>query len=128
MKKITTIACALLICMSGYCAKTAGGKQIKSVIEYKVEGSKKTKDKETKYDAKGNKTEVIDYKAGKVKETVKYTYNAEGKCIEEKHYDEANKLGKTVKIEYNEFGKKKSEKNFEGGKLKSEHVFEYITE
>lgn len=130
MKKYIAIICAMLmVSFSGYCAKTVNGKKIKEVKEYKIDGGKKILDRTAKYDAAGNKTEEIDYKNGAKKSRTVFTYNNDGKCIEEKHYDENNKLEKTVKIEYNESGKKKSEKSFlPNGKLKSEHTFEYVTE
>lgn len=130
MSKHLFIALALLssIGSNAFAAKTIDGKQITEIKEWIVNGSKKTIDEVTKYDEKGNKIEVVNYKDGEMKERTTYKYNANGKCIEEAHYDKFNKLEKTVKIEYNANGKKSSEKTFQSnGKLKSEHVFEYIT-
>ncbi len=130
MSKHLFIALALLssIGSNAFAAKTIDGKQITEIKEWIVNGSKKTIDEVTKYDEKGNKIEVVNYKDGEMKERTTYKYNANGKCIEEVHYDKFNKLEKTVKIEYNANGKKSSEKIFQSnGKLKSEHVFEYIT-
>lgn len=130
MKKhlFITLAALIGIGSNAFAAKTIDGKQITEIKEWIVNGSKKTLDEATKYDEKGNKTEVVNYKDGEMKSRTTYKYNANGKCVEEAHYDKFNKLEKTVKIEYNANGKKQSEKTYQpNGKLKSEHVFEYIT-
>ena len=113
-------------CLLGNFSCFAAGQKPKTLKVYKVENGKKILDKSASYDANGNKTEEINYKAGEKKESVTYSYNASGKCVEEKHFDASGKLEKTVKIEYNENGKKKSEKSYLfNGKLKNEHVYEY---
>ncbi len=130
MSKHLFIAFAALLSLSSnaFAAKTIDGKQITEIKEWIVNNGKKTIDEITKYDDKGNKTEVINYKDGELKERTTYKYNANGKCIEEEHYDKFNKLEKTVKIEYNASGKKSSEKTYlPNGKFKGEHTFEYIT-
>ncbi|MBR6041250.1 MAG: hypothetical protein IKP37_01255 [Paludibacteraceae bacterium] len=130
MSKHLFIALAVLLSIgsNAFAAKTIDGKQITEIKEWIVTNGKKTIDEVTKYDDKGNKTEVINYKDGEMKERTTYKYNANGKCIEEEHYDKFNKLEKTVKIEYNASGKKSAEKTYQSnGKLKSEHTFEYIT-
>lgn len=129
--KSTLYTAAFLLLMGGnaFAAKTIDGKQVTEVKEWAVNNGKKMLDHHSKYDANGNKIEEIEYgKTGDQKERIVYKYNDKGKCIEEQHFDEFNKLAKTEKIEYNEFGKKQSIKIYQpNGKLKSEHVFEYIT-
>lgn len=110
--------------------KKIDGKVITEVKEWCVENGKKKIDHVTKYDAQGNKSEEIEYtKVGDQKSRTTYKYNEKGKCIEEQHFNEFNKLEKTIQFQYNEFGKKQSSKTLlPNGKVKSEKVFEYITE
>ena len=110
--------------------KKVNGKVLSEVKEWRMENGKKKIDHVTKYDAQGNKSEEIEYtKVGDQKSRTVYKYNDKGKCIEEQHVDEYNKLEKTVQFQYNEFGKKQSARIlFPNGKLKSEKVYEYITE
>lgn len=110
--------------------KKVNGKVLSEVKEWRMENGKKKIDHVTKYDAQGNKSEEIEYtKVGDQKFRTVYKYNDKGKCIEEQHFDEFNKLEKTVQFQYNEFGKKQSARIlFPNGKLKSEKVYEYITE
>ncbi len=110
--------------------KKVNGKAVTEIKEWRMEGGKKKIDHVTKYDANGNKTEEIEYsKVGDQKSRTTYVYNEKGKCTEEKHFDEYNKLEKTVQYQYNEFGKKQSARTLlPNGKLKSEKVYEYITE
>lgn len=110
--------------------KKVNGKVLSEVKEWRMENGKKKIDHVTKYDAQGNKSEEIEYtKVGDQKSRTVYKYNDKGKCIEEQHFDEFNKLEKTVQFQYNEFGKKQSARIlFPNGKLKSEKVYEYITE
>lgn len=110
--------------------KKMNGKVVTEIKEWRMENGKKKIDHTTKYDAEGNKTEEIEYsKVGDPKSRTTYKYNEKGKCIEEQHFDEFNKLEKTVQFQYNEFGKKQSAKTLlPNGKLKSEKVYEYITE
>jgi hypothetical protein len=110
--------------------KKVNGKVLSEVKEWRMENGKKKIDHVTKYDAQGNKSEEIEYtKVGDQKSRTVYKYNDKGKCIEEQHFDEYNKLEKTVQFQYNEFGKKQSARIlFPNGKLKSEKVYEYITE
>lgn len=126
---LLSIATLLCICTSAFAAKTIDGKQVTEIKEWAVNNGKKTLDHVSKYDAKGNKVEEIEYsKTGDQKSRTVYKYNDKNKCVEEQHYNETNKLEKTVVIEYNEQGKKSSVKTFlPNGKLKNEHVFEYIT-
>ncbi|MCQ2232005.1 MAG: hypothetical protein MJZ30_09190 [Paludibacteraceae bacterium] len=110
--------------------KKVNGKVVTEIKEWRMEGGKKKIDHVTKYDANGNKTEEIEYsKVGDQKSRTTFVYNEKGKCTEEKHFDEYNKLEKTVQYQYNEFGKKQSARTLlPNGKLKSEKVYEYITE
>ncbi|MBO7506341.1 MAG: hypothetical protein J6T67_03040 [Paludibacteraceae bacterium] len=125
---IVLLVSALTVTLSAQ--KKVNGKVLTEVKEWRLENGKKKIDHVTKYDAQGNKTEEIEYtKVGDQKSRTVYKYNEKGKCIEEQHFDEFNKLEKTVQYQYNEFGKKQSARTlFPNGKLKSEKVYEYITE
>lgn len=134
MKTLHTAAitlAVLLFSIHTYAAKTIEGKRIVETKEWTVKDGKKQKiDHISRYDKNGNKTEEIEYnKTGDQKSRSTYKYNENGKVVEEQVYNEFNKLEKTVKTEYNEYGKKASEKTYyPNGKLKSEHIFEYILE
>ncbi|MCQ2192717.1 MAG: hypothetical protein MJZ23_07675 [Paludibacteraceae bacterium] len=127
---ILTLAALLCLGCNAFAAKTIDGKKVTEVKEWVVNSGKKSLDHVSKYDKDGNKIEEIEYdKAGDKKSRTTYKYNANGKCVEEQHFDKFNKLEKTVKIEYNTAGKKSSSKTYlPNGKLKNEHVYEYITE
>ncbi|MBQ0030143.1 MAG: hypothetical protein MJZ24_07675 [Paludibacteraceae bacterium] len=133
MKKTTILLTifAVFFAANTFAAKTIDGKKITEVKEWVMKNGKKDRlDKVTKYDAKGNKVEEVEYnKTGDQQKRVTFKYNDKDKCIEESHFNENNKLEKTIKIEYNSNGKKSSEKSyFPNGKLKGEHVFEYELE
>lgn len=133
MKRCFLAIIVLLVSALSYSAfaqKKVNGKVLTEVKEWRMENGKKKLDHVTKYDVQGNKTEEIEFsKVGDQKSRTTYKYNEKGKCTEEQHFDEYNKLEKTVQFQYNEFGKKQSAKVlFPNGKLKSEKVYEYITE
>lgn len=133
MRKIifAFFAASMTLCFTGVSAqKMFEGKKLKEVKEWSVEGSKKKLDHKTTYDANGKKSEEIEFNSlGDQKYRVTYTYNEKGKCIEEKNYDEFDKLEKTVKFEYFDNGKKKSQTTYlPNGKVKSYKEYEYITE
>lgn len=110
--------------------KTYDGKVLKEVKEWKIVGNKRSLDHVSRYDAKGNKTEEIEYdNDGKQKSRSTFEYNEAGKCVKEVVYDENNKVEKTISTEYNEKGKKKGQTTFQpNGKVKSKKEFEYVTE
>lgn len=110
--------------------KKYNGKIVTEIKEWRMENGKKKLDHVTKYDSNGNKSEEIEYtKVGDQKSRTTYEYNDKGKCVRQQDFDEFNKLEKTTEYQYNEFGKKQSARvTLPNGKLKSEKVYEYITE
>jgi len=97
------------------------------VTEQKFDGtaSKTFKDSETYYDAKGNITEEITYKDGKVETHFKYAYDANGNKIKEIELTSGGKVKKTSEYKYQ--GKLRIEKTVfdETGKVKSKKTYKY---
>jgi hypothetical protein len=110
--------------------KAAG---IKAITEYKTEYKsgveKKIRQSETKYDAEGNDTELIEYDDfGKITKHEKYTYNTENDKASVAEYDAAGKLKKTTKFTYNENGDKLTVAEYDGaGKLKKTTKYTYFS-
>lgn len=80
----------------------------------------------TTYNAKGLKTEEIEYANYGQKSRTTYEYNDVNQCIKQVVYDSHNKVVRIRKFEYYEDGSKKKQYNYlPNGKLESTKVFEY---
>jgi hypothetical protein len=91
-----------------------------------AKGKRQWMDHETTWNEFGFKTEEIEYAVYGQKERVEFKYNTEGQCIQEKVYNDKNKLYRIRKYEYNEAGRKKIQYNYNpDGKLFSTKIFEY---
>ncbi len=131
MKK-TLILIAILLFSTAIFAqsKTSSGKSV-TVKEWKTSAKTGTRymDEMTKYNAKGQKIEQIEYANYGQKSRTTYEYDAKGNCVKHVLYDSKNKVVRIRKFEYYEDGSKKKQYNYDpDGKLVSTREFEYIFE
>ena len=131
MKK-TLILIALLVFSTAIFAqsKTSSGKSV-TVKEWKTSAKTGTRymDEMTKYNAKGQKIEQIEYANYGQKSRITYEYDAKGNCVKHVLYDSKNKVVRIRKFEYYDDGSKKKQYNYDpDGKLVSTREFEYIFE
>ena len=131
MKK-TLILIALLVFSTALFAqsKTSSGKSV-TVKEWKTSAKTGTRymDEMTKYNAKGQKIEQIEYANYGQKSRTTYEYDAKGNCVKHVLYDSKNKVVRIRKFEYYDDGSKKKQYNYDpDGKLVSTREFEYIFE
>lgn len=111
-------------------SKTSSGKSV-TVKEWKTSAKTGTRymDEMTKYNAKGQKIEQIEYANYGQKSRTTYEYDAKGNCVKHVLYDSKNKVVRIRKFEYYEDGSKKKQYNYDpDGKLVSTREFEYIFE
>ena len=131
MKK-TLILIAILLFSTAIFAqsKTSSGKSV-TVKEWKTSAKTGTRymDEMTKYNAKGQKIEQIEYANYGQKSRTTYEYDAKGNCVKHVLYDSKNKVVRIRKFEYYDDGSKKKQYNYApDGKLVSTREFEYIFE
>ena len=132
MMKKTLILITLLVFSTALFAqsKTSSGKAV-TVKEWKTSAKTGTRymDEMTKYNAKGQKIEQIEYANYGQKSRTTYEYDSKGNCVKHVLYDSKNKVVRIRKFEYYEDGSKKKQYNYDpDGKLVSTREFEYIFE
>lgn len=134
MKTIKTfllIILAVSYSMSAVCQKTAPSDKIKSVIvteeKYDMLVKKQLKESETYYDSKGNVTESITYKLGKVDKHFKYEYDAENNKIKEEEFEPSGRLKESSEYKYSN-GLRTEKAVFDPNKkMKSRKVYTYTS-
>ena len=106
-------------------------RKIKSILviqeKHDMLVTRKYKDSEQYFDERGNLTEDISYKQGKISKHFKYQYDSGNNKIREEEYDPSGRL-----IEYSEYKFEnglRMEKNVydSNGKLKSKKIYQYTT-
>jgi hypothetical protein len=134
MKKIRQLGAIIFfasVCISLTGQVRESKPKIKSIIITEEKSDmlikKQLKDSETYFDERGNITEEINYKAGKIDKHFKYQYDNENNKIKEEEFDPAGRI-----MEYTEYRFEKGlrmEKNvFDANKkLKSRKVYSYTT-
>lgn len=98
------------------------------VIEYDYTSAKESKRKVSfeKFNSHGQITEFIDYdKAGKQKERITFSYNEDGDLVEERYFDNSNKLLKYYTYTYQNRLRQTKEKYNAKKKLVWRKVYEY---
>lgn len=102
-----TIKCFILILITtviSFTAMAQKSENIKSLIiteeKYDMLVKKQYKESETYYDARGNITEAINYKLGKVDKHFKYTYDSDNNKIKEEEYDVSGRLKESSEYKY----------------------------
>jgi|WetSurMetagenome_2_1015567.scaffolds.fasta_scaffold627822_2 hypothetical protein len=135
MKTIKTLILIILVAGNGLtavCQKSAtSNDKIKSVVvteeKYDMLVKKQLKDSETYYDSKGNVTESVTYKLGKVDKHFKYEYDAENNKIKEEEYDTSGKLKESSEYKYVN-GLRTEKMVFDPNKkMKSKKTYTYTT-
>ena len=131
MKKTLILIVILLFSTATFAqSKTSSGKTV-TVKEWKTSAKTGTRymDEMTKYNAKGQKIEQIEYANYGQKSRTTYEYDAKGNCVKHVLYDSKNKVVRIRKFEYYDDGSKKKQYNYDpDGKLVSTREFEYIFE
>ena len=131
MKKTLILIVILLFSTATFAqSKTSSGKTV-TVKEWKTSAKTGTRymDEMTKYNAKGQKIEQIEYAKYGQKSRTTYEYDAKGNCVKHVLYDCKNKVVRIRKFEYYDDGSKKKQYNYDpDGKLVSTREFEYIFE
>lgn len=131
--KIRMIFLSVAVCSSLFFAnaQSTRNKSNLTVKEWKTPAGSKTRymDEMTKYNAKGQKIEQIEYDNYSQKSRTTYEYDGQGHCVKQVVYDAKNKVMRIRKFEYYPDGSKKKQYNYApSGKLLSTREFEYIFE
>jgi antitoxin component YwqK of YwqJK toxin-antitoxin module len=106
-------------------------KKIKSVIvtqeRYDMLVTRKYKDTEQYFDARGNLLEDITYKQGKVSKHFKYQYDSDNNKIKEEEFDPSGRLVESSEYKY-ENGLRTEKYVYDANKkLKSKKSYQYTT-
>ena len=131
MKRIIVLIVCALLCATVSFGQDSDKKERRKNLTVKtwktpVKGTKYL-DHVTKYDAKGRKSEEIEYNGSGMRTRVTYEYDANDRVVREVVYDEHNKAYRIHKIEYNADGTKKRQLNYNTkGNLLSVREYEYI--
>lgn len=119
-------ACTLL-----YSQDISKDRKIKSVIVYQEKYdqivTRKYKDTEQYFDARGNLIEDITYKQGKISKHFKYQYDASNNKIKEEELDSSGRLIESSEYKY-ENGLRIEKLVYDSNrKLKSKKIYQYTT-
>ena len=106
-------------------------KKIKSIIVYQEKYdmlvSRKYKDTEQYFDARGNLIEDITYKQGKVTRHFKYQYDTDDRKIKEEEFEPSGRLKESSEYKY-ENGLRTEKYVYDSNKkLKSKKTYQYTT-
>jgi hypothetical protein len=134
MKTIKTLILIILVAGNSFnakCQKPLSGSKIKSIIvteeKYDMLVKKQFKESETYYDSRGNVTESIEYKQGKVDKHFKYEYDADNNKIKEEEYETSGRLKETSEYKYVN-GLRTEKTVFDSGKkMKTKKIYTYTT-
>lgn len=106
-------------------------KKIKSIIVYQERFdmliTRKYKDTEQYFDAKGNLLEDITYKQGKISKHFKYQYDSDDNKIKEEEYDPSGRLVESSEYKYEDGLRTEKYVYDSNKKLKSKKVYQYTT-
>ncbi|HZY24907.1 MAG TPA: hypothetical protein VFE71_03715 [Bacteroidales bacterium] len=131
VKPIILIIMFLAFAASAECQTPGTNAKIKSVVvsdeKYDMIVKKQYKDSETYYDSRGNVTESISYKQGKVDKHFKYEYDTDNNKIKEEEFDPSGKIKESSDYKY--VNGLRTEKNVydSNKKLKSRKTYTYTT-
>ena len=117
------------ISLPAWCQKSGSKDKIKSIVvtEEKLDMlvKKQFKESETYYDQKGNVTEEITYKEGKVTKHFKYQYDADDNKIREEEYEPSGRIKEYSEYKY-ENGRRVEKLVYDGNnKLKTRKTYNY---
>lgn len=111
--------------------KTPPKDKIKSIVvteeKYDMLVKKQFKESETYYDSRGNITESIEYKQGKVDKHFKYEYDSDNNKIKEEEYDPSGRVKESSEYKYAN-GLRTEKTVFDSGKkMKSKKIYTYTS-
>jgi len=106
-------------------------KKIKSIVVYQEKYdmlvTRKYKDTEQYFDARGNLLEDITYKQGKISKHFKYQYDSNNNKIKEEEFDPSGRLVESSEYKY-ENGLRTEKYVYDSNKkLKSKKTYQYTT-
>jgi len=99
-----------------------------TVREYNTDSKGKNRwmDHITVYNAKGLKTEEVEYAPYGMRERILFEYDTNGRCVKEVVFDDRKKVTRIRKYEYNADGTKKTQYNYlPNGRLYSTKQYQY---
>ena len=131
VKGILLIMMAISLCTNANAQKESKNKKIKSIIVYQEKYdmlvAKKYKDTEQYFDERGNLTEDITYKQGKITKHFKYQYDSDDNKIMEEEFDPSGRIIETSEYKY-ENGMRTVKYVYDSKKkLKSKKTYQYTT-
>ena len=131
VKGILLIMMAVSLSITANAQKESKNKKIKSIIVYQEKYdmlvAKKYKDTEQYFDERGNLTEDITYKQGKITKHFKYQYDSDNNKIREEEYDPSGKIIESSEYKY-ENGMRTEKYVYDSKKkLKSKKTYQYTT-
>lgn len=131
MKKIIILLSCVMLCSSISSGQNTEKRELRKNMTVKtwktpVKGITYL-DRVTKYDAKGHKSEEIEYNPSGMTAQCTYEYDANDRVVREVVYDAHNKAYRIHKIEYNSDGPKKHQLNYNAkGNLLSISEYKHI--
>ena len=131
VKGILLIMMAISLSQTANAQKESKNKKIKSIIVYQEKYdmlvAKKYKDTEQYFDERGNLTEDITYKQGKITKHFKYHYDSDNNKILEEEFDPSGRIIETSEYKY-ENGMRTEKYVYDSKKkLKSKKTYQYTT-
>ena len=126
---LITLILGAALSAEGQKAKSNGN--VKSLVvseeKYDMLVKKQYKESETYYDIKGNITENISYKQGKVNKHFKYEYDSDNNKIREQEFDASGRLKESSEYKY-ENGLRTEKTVYDSNKkIKSKKTYVYTT-
>lgn len=134
MKPVKTIILTMVILTCAMTAKSQSAEpnnKIKSIVvteeKYDMLVKKQYKDSETFYDSRGNISESITYKLGKVDKHFKYFYDSENNKIKEEEYDPSGRIKESSEYKYANGLRTEKTVFDQNKKMKSKKIYTYTT-
>jgi hypothetical protein len=128
-KIFLVIIMTLLTSISLMAQSKEQGARIKSVVVTEEKPDmlvkKQYKDSETYYDTKGNISEEISYKDGKVSKHLRYQYDQDNNKIREEELDASGRIKETSEYKYSNGLRTEKVVYDSGKKVKSRKVYTY---
>jgi len=120
---------SLATSISAFCQKQPVPDKIRSIVvteeKYDMLVKKQYKESETYYDTRGNVTENVTYKQGKVDKHFKYTYDNDNNKIKEEEYDPTGRLKEYSEYKFSDGLRIEKTVYDPGKKIKSKKIYTY---
>lgn len=132
MKKVKIFLVLIMVALTSHSVMSQSKEQtsrIKSVIVTEEKPDmlvkKQYKDSETYYDTKGNVSEEISYKDGKMDKHFRYQYDQDNNKIKEEELDSSGRIKETSEYKYSNGLRTEKIVYDSGKKIKSRKVYTY---